>query len=53
MARQFKPVTEGEMAKLIADSSSHGSDGKMELWKTTDYGGRHHRDQHKGIPRGE
>jgi predicted aldo/keto reductase-like oxidoreductase len=53
LARRFKPVTEVEMATLIAESESFGSDGKLELWKTTDYGGRHHRDQHEGIPRGE
>jgi len=53
MARKFKPVGEAEMAKLIADTKTPGSDGKLELWKTTDYGGRHHREQHEGIPRGE
>ena len=53
LARQFKPVTEAEMARLVADSRDPGGDGKLELWKTTDYGGRHHREQHEGIPRGE
>ena len=53
MARQFKPVNEAEMATLVADTKTPGRDGKLELWKTTDYGGRHHREQHEGIPRGE
>lgn len=51
MARSFKPVSEEEMAELLKQTEEAGSDGKMELWKTTDYGGRHHRDQHEGIPR--
>ena len=53
MARNFKPIDETEMKTLIASAEEAGSDGKMELWKTTDYGGRHHREQHKGISRGE
>ena len=53
MARKFKPVSEKEMETLLADSRTPGSDGKLELWKTTDYGGRYHREQHEGIPRGE
>jgi aryl-alcohol dehydrogenase-like predicted oxidoreductase len=53
MARQFKPIDAAEMATLIADTKTPGSDGKLELWKTTDYGGLYHREQHKGIPRGE
>ena len=36
MARQFKPVNEAEMATLIADRETLGSDGNLELWKTTD-----------------
>ena len=53
MARNFKPVTEAEMKTLIADAKALGSDGKLELWKTTNYGGRYHREQHQGISRGE
>jgi uncharacterized protein len=53
MARQFQPISESEMKTLIANTETAGSDGKIELWKTTDYGGRHHREQHKGVSRGE
>jgi len=53
LARDFQPVTETELETLIAQSKIPGSDGKLELWKTTDYGGGHHREQHQGIPRGE
>ena len=53
MAREFQPITESEMTQLIADSESEGRDGALEPWKTTNYGGRYHRKQHQGIPRGE
>lgn len=53
MARGFQPVTEDEMTRLIADAEAEGRDGELELWKTTNYGGRYHREQHEGIPRGE
>ncbi len=49
MARTFKPVSEQEMQQLLAQTEQPGSDGKMEPWKTTDYGSRHHRDQHEGF----
>ncbi len=53
MARSFKPVDEQEMERLIAKAEAGGRDGKLEPWKTTDYGGQHHRDQHKDVDRGE
>ncbi|MFO7904446.1 MAG: aldo/keto reductase [Pirellulaceae bacterium] len=53
MARTFQPISEAEMNQLIADSEAEGRDGKLERWKTTDYGGGYHRKQHEGIPRGE
>jgi hypothetical protein len=32
---------------LLSETQTLGSDDKLEPWKTTDYGGRHHRDQRK------
>jgi aryl-alcohol dehydrogenase-like predicted oxidoreductase len=49
MARSFQPVGADEMAKLLASAQTLGSDGKLEPWKTTDYGGRHHREQHANL----
>jgi predicted aldo/keto reductase-like oxidoreductase len=49
IARNFKPVTEQEMNRLLAKTEEPGSDGKLEPWKTTMYGGRYHREQHKDI----
>lgn len=49
MARSFKPVSEQEMQQLLAQTEEPGGDGKMEPWKTTDYGSRHHREQHEGV----
>ncbi len=49
MARAFKPVSQEEIKQLLAQTEKPGSDGKMEPWKTTSYGGRHHREQHKGF----
>jgi aryl-alcohol dehydrogenase-like predicted oxidoreductase len=46
MARAFQPVSRAEMQRLLAETQTAGSDGQMEPWKTTDYGGQHHRDQH-------
>jgi hypothetical protein len=46
MARAFKPISQGEMKRLLAETQTLGSDGKLEPWKTTDYGSRHHREQH-------
>lgn len=47
MARSFKPINEQEMQELLAQTQEPGSDGKLELWKTTPYGSRYHREQHK------
>ncbi|MCA9231577.1 MAG: aldo/keto reductase [Planctomycetales bacterium] len=46
MARSFKPITPTEINQLLADTQPQGSDGLLEPWKTTDYGSRHHREQH-------
>ena len=46
MARAFKPISQVEMKDLLAETKTRGSDGKLEPWKTTDYGSRHHREQH-------
>ena len=48
MARNFKPVGKQEMQRLIDVAEKPGSDGKLEPWKTTNYGGKHHRVQHEG-----
>lgn len=49
MARDFRPIDETEMELLLAATQQPGSDGKLEPWKTTDYGSRHHREQHEGV----
>jgi aryl-alcohol dehydrogenase-like predicted oxidoreductase len=49
MARSFKPIGADELKQLLADTEERGSDGKMEPWKTTDYGSRYHREQHKDV----
>ena len=49
VARQFKPVGEAEMKELIASVKEPGSDGKLEPWKSAEYGSRYHRDQHKDV----
>jgi predicted aldo/keto reductase-like oxidoreductase len=49
MARSFEPVSEQEIRQLLADTKQPGSDGKLEPWKTTDYGSRYHREQHEGV----
>ncbi len=46
MARSFQPISQGEIEHLLAETKTAGSDGKLEPWKTTDYGSRHHRVQH-------
>lgn len=46
MAREFEPVSEAEIKDLLAKTEEPGSDGKMEPWKTTNYGSRYHRVQH-------
>jgi aryl-alcohol dehydrogenase-like predicted oxidoreductase len=46
MARAFRPISQLEMERLLAETETPGSDGKLEPWKTTDYGSRHHREQH-------
>lgn len=49
MARSFQPISEAEAKQLLAQTQEVGSDGKMELWKTTEYGGRYHREQHTDV----
>jgi uncharacterized protein len=49
MARSFTPVSEQEMKQLMAKTEQPGSDGKMEPWKTTEYGSGYHRKQHEGV----
>jgi len=46
MARTFQPISQAEMNRLLAETKTLGSDGRLEPWKTTDYGSRHHREQH-------
>jgi aryl-alcohol dehydrogenase-like predicted oxidoreductase len=46
MARAFRPISRDEIKRLLIETRTLGSDGKLEPWKTTDYGSRHHRDQH-------
>jgi predicted aldo/keto reductase-like oxidoreductase len=49
MARSFKPISADEMKELVAQTETSGSDGKMEPWKTTDYGSAYHRKQHENT----
>jgi len=49
MARSFTPVSEQEMRQLLDQTREPGHDGKLEPWKTTDYGGSYHRKQHAGV----
>ena len=49
MARGFKPIGEQEMKDIIAGAEKAGSDGKLEPWKTTNYGSGYHARQHKGA----
>ncbi len=49
MARSFKPVSEQEIQQLLDQTQESGQDGKLEPWKTTDYGGSYHRKQHEGV----
>jgi predicted aldo/keto reductase-like oxidoreductase len=46
MARTFKPISQAEIKRLLAETKKPGSDGRLEPWKSTDYGSRHHREQH-------
>jgi len=49
MARSFTPVSQQEMQQLLAQTRQPGHDGKLEPWKTTDYGSSYHRKQHEGV----
>jgi len=49
MARSFTPVSEQEMQQLLAQTRQPGHDGKLEPWKTTNYGSSYHRKQHEGV----
>jgi aryl-alcohol dehydrogenase-like predicted oxidoreductase len=49
MARSFSPISEQEMRRLLADTEQSGADGKLEPWKTAEYGSRHHREQHEDV----
>jgi aryl-alcohol dehydrogenase-like predicted oxidoreductase len=49
MARSFKPISEEEAKELFAHTEERGSDGKLEPWKTTNYGSLYHREQHKDV----
>jgi len=46
MARGFQPMTQQEMAQLLAQTEEPGSDGKFEPFKTTRYGSAYHFRQH-------
>jgi aryl-alcohol dehydrogenase-like predicted oxidoreductase len=46
MARGFKPMTKEELAELLARTKAPGSDGKIEIFKTTRYGSAYHFKQH-------
>jgi predicted aldo/keto reductase-like oxidoreductase len=48
MARSFKPMTPEELEKHLAETKVPGSNGKLELWKTTRYGSAYHFKQHEG-----
>jgi len=46
MARNFKPMTEAELTQLLAKVREPGSDGRIEAYKTDNYGcDWHHRQQ--------
>jgi hypothetical protein len=40
-------VAEQELRELLAQTEPRGRDGKLEPWKTTDYGSQYHRQQHE------
>lgn len=46
VARRFRPMSEDELAELLAKTKPLGSDGKLELFKTTRYGSEYHFRQH-------
>ena len=50
IARNFKPLSAGQMAALEARCKDDSSDGRFELYKSTSlFDGPHHRKQH-GFP---
>lgn len=50
VARNFKPMPEGEMRELLAKAEAAGRDGRYERFKTTlNFDGGYHRKQH-GVP---
>ncbi len=47
LARNFKPMAADQMAKLLAQTAAEGSDGRHELFKSTqNFDGPYHRLQH-------
>jgi aryl-alcohol dehydrogenase-like predicted oxidoreductase len=47
VARNFKPMSDDQMAKLLVATTSEGSDGRHELFKSTQFfDGPYHRLQH-------
>ena len=46
MARSFQPLQPTDIENLLGQTEGPGSDGKLELWKTTPYGSAYHRKQH-------
>ena len=47
LARKFQPMPKAEMDQLLAQTKEHGSDGRHELFKSTQtFDGPYHRTQH-------
>jgi aryl-alcohol dehydrogenase-like predicted oxidoreductase len=46
MAQNFKPITGRDLEELLAKTAEAGRDGKLEVHKTTHYGGANHFRQH-------
>jgi hypothetical protein len=49
IARNFKPMTEAEVVEVLAQSKEGGSDGRIEAYKTGNFGcDWHHRKAQRG-----
>ena len=47
IARNFKPMSDGQKAAVVAQAAAEGGDGRHELFKSTQrFDGPHHRKQH-------
>jgi len=49
LARGFKPLVADEINQLLAETKVPAVDGKLEPFKTTEYGSAYHAQQHRGL----